>query len=563
MVLAFDPADFEATVFNAIVTSSHQLASRIGINMIKRGGNAVDAAIATAFALTVVDPGMCSIAGRGEMNLYLANNDKAYNIEFVALCGEKAREDMFEVLPKAPGSWWSVKGEANNVGYRSICVPTTLAGLCTAQERFGNMELSEVIEPSIELAAKGFEVDAKLEDAIDSNFEKLTMFPATARIFCPGGRPLMRGQTLRMKDYANTLRRIAEDGPDAFYKGDIADAILEDLEENGGLVTRNDMENYRPNVSEPISTSYRDYEVISGSPDCSGGRLVLQSLNILENFDLTSYGDNSPEYVHILVEVFKRAFTDRLQFEADPRFTETPAKGILSKEYARELKEQISLDKASPKVSPGEPWKYEGKKAKPMPRSGSVLGCHETTHLCTADRAGNMVALTETLCGAFGSGVTIPGKGILMNNGMYWFDPVPGAANSIQPGKRHVANMAATLVLDDGEAVTATGAAGGRRILTTVTEMLTRTIDFKLGVKSVFSTRFHVEDEEPVQIEQSFYEEVPLAHSITRALSRMGHRLEVLRSICIGCMIMRDTETGRLYGAAEPRQHRVGTVEAY
>ena len=171
--------------------------------------------------------------------------------------------------------------------------------------------------------------------------------------------------------------------------------------------------------------------------------------------------------------------------------------------------------------------------------------------------------MTETLCGGFGSGVTIPGTGILMNNGMYWFNPVPGTANSIQPGKRHVANMAATLVLRDEDAFMVAGAAGGRRILTTVTEILTRTLDLKLGVRSLFLPRFHVEDEEPIQVEQSFYEEIPLAHSLTRALGTMGHRFENLPSICTGCMIMRDPETGRLHGAAEPRNLRVGSIQAY
>ena len=563
MVQAFNPTDFEAEAGNGIVTASHPLAARAGISIMKKGGNAVDGAIATAFALTVVDPCMASIAGRGEMNIYLADEGRVHNIEFVAVCGEKAREDIYEVLPRALGSWWSVKDEANNIGYRSICVPTALAGLCTAQEKFGTMELGEVIEPSIELAANGFEVDAKLECNIDTDFLKLSKFPATAKILCPGGRPLVRGETLRMGDYAQTLNRIAEDGPDAFYKGEIADAVMRDMERNGGLVTRNDMATYKPNMFEPLETSYRGYEVISGSPECSGGRLVIQSLNILENFDLAAYGDASPEYVHILSEAFKRAFADRLQFEADPRFIEIPAKGMLSKEYAKELKEQIAMDKASPKVRAGDPWRYEGRKGKSLRKAGQSLGSRETTHLCAADKAGNMVALTETLCGGFGSGVTIPGTGVLMNNGMYWFNPMPGTANSIQPGKRHVANMAATLVLKEGEAIMVAGAAGGRRILTTVTEMLTRALDFKLDVKSVFLPRFHVEDEEPIQVEQSFYEEVPLAYSLARALSAMGHRFETLPSICIGCMIMRDPETGRLHGAAEPRNLRVGSIQAY
>ena len=497
------------------------------------------------------------------MNLFLADKGTVKNIEFVATCGEKAKDGVYEVLPRKPGSWWSVKDEANNIGYRSICVPTALAGLCAAQERFGTMELRNVIEPSVELATKGFVVDARLEANIDNDFVKLSKFPATAKILCPEGRPLMRGETLRMKDYAKTLRRIAEDGPDAFYKGDIGHAILRDLEENSGLVTEKDMTSYKPNTSDPISTSYRDYEIISGSPACSGGRLVLQSLNILENFNLTSYGNNSPQYVHILSEAFKRAFADRLQFEADPSFTDFPAKGMLSKEYAKSLKEQIFMDKASNKVVAGDPWRYEGRKPKPLLRSWQSIGSHETTHLCAADKEGNMVSLTETLCGSFGSGVTVPGTGVLMNNGMYWFNPVSGTANSMQPGKRHVSNMAATLVLKDGEAIMATGAAGGRRILTTVTEILTRSLDFGLGTKSLFQPRFHVEDEEPIQVEQAFYDEIPLAYSLVRDLSAIGHVFETLQSICTGCIIIRDPKAKFLSGATEPRQLRTGSIASF
>ena len=556
-------SDCEATAKNGMVTASHPLAAQAGIDVLKKGGNAVDAAIATAFALTVVDPSMCSIAGRGEMNIYLADKGTVHNIEYISVCGEKARPDMFEVLPGEPGSWWRVKDEANAVGYASICVPTALSGLCTALDAFGTLELSDVTQTAIGLAANGFKVDARLESTIDNSFEKLIRFPATAKILCPQGRPLMRGETLYMKDYARTLQRIAEDGPDVFYTGDIAAVIVKDLNEHGGLVTTNDLAAYHANTQEPRRTFYRDYEVISGAPDCSGGRLVQQSLNILENFDLVKLGDTSPKYVHILTEAFKRAFADRLEYEADPKFTEIPAKGMLSKDYAKALAEQIPLDKATQKVSPGNPWSYEGREGRvpqgsKMPRGGS-----NTTHLCTADKAGNMVSLTITLCGSYGSGVIIPGTGLLMNNGMYWFNPLPGSSNSIKPGKRHVANMAATLVLKDGDAVIATGAAGGRRILTTVTEMLIHALDFNLGSKAVAFPRFHVETEEPIQIEQSFFGKVPLAQSLVRALTTMGHRVETMPRICVGCMITRDPETGILQGAGEPRQQRIGLIRVY
>ncbi len=561
--MARESSDYTATAKHGMVTASHPLAARAGLDVLTKGGNAVDAAVATAFALTVVDPCMCSIAGRGEMNLYHADDGTVHNVEFIAVCGEKAHADMFQVLPGAPGSWWQVKDDANAVGYASICVPTALAGLCTALDAFGTWALGDVVAPAIRLAATGFPVDARLENTIDNNFEKLIRFPATAKILCPQGRPLMRGETLTMKDYARTLQRIAEDGPDVFYTGDIAAAIVTDLEAHGGLVTANDLAAYQATIQAPTRIRYRDYEVIAGAPDCSGGRLVQQSLNILENFDLKALGDTSPAYIHLLAEAFKRAFADRLEYEADPKFTAVPRQGLLSKAYARALANQIPRDAVTPTVHPGDPWRYEGQAPQTPRGAGLPRGGSNTTHLCAADAAGNMVALTITLCGGYGSGVVIPDTGLLMNNGMYWFNPLPGRSNSIQPGKRHVANMAATLVLQEGDAVIVTGAAGGRRILTTVTEMLIHALDFYLGAEAVALPRFHVEAEEPLQIEQAFFDHVPLAHSLVRALTRMGHRVETMPRICVGCMITRDPETGLLHGSGEPRQQRHGLVQTY
>jgi gamma-glutamyltranspeptidase/glutathione hydrolase len=562
MIQPTDISGYMATAKNGIVTASHPLAAQAGLSILRKGGSAVDAAVATALALTVVEPCMASIAGRGEVNIYLADPGKVYNIEFVAVCGEKAKEDSYEVLPRTQGAWWTVKDDANSTGYRSICVPTALAGLATVLEKHGTMEFKEITEPSIELASKGFEVDAKLENNIDTEYPRLARFPATAHILCPRGRPLMRGETLHMRDYAQTLRSIATDGPETFYEGNIAETMIRELDKNGGLITRKDLEAYKPNQSNPLRTTYRGYEIVSGSPSCSGGRLVLQSLNILENFDLTAYNENSPELIHVIAETFKLCFADRLQYEADPNFTKIPAVGMLSKQYARELKSRITMDKAEPKPISGDPWKYD--KGRPdLGLTGLSPGSQDTTHLCTADGRGNMVALTITLCGAFGSGVTIPGTGIIMNNGMYWFNPMPGSANSIQPGKRHVSNMAATLVLRNGQAVMVMGAAGGRRILTTVTELLTKTLDFKHGPDALFLPRFHVEDSEPIELEQSFYDETPLAYSLGRSLSKMGHTFTSLPSICIGCLIKRNAETGELQGAAEPRNRRDGSIAAY
>lgn len=560
--MSYDLLDYSATGTKGMVTASHPLAAKAGQSVLQKGGNAIDAAIATAFALTVVDPCMCSIAGRGEINLFNASDGKAYNIEFIAVCGERARADLYDVLPRESGTWWSVKGDANKIGYQSICTPTALAGLCTTHERFGTLELQDVIQPAIDLAQEGFPVDATLENTIDENFEKLTRFPASAKIFCPQGRPLMRGELLLMTDYAHTLKLIAGDGPDVFYRGSLAECIIRDIEANDGLITQKDLETYRATLSTPRSVRYREYDVISGAPDCSGGRFVLQSLNILENFDLQSLKTGTSPFIHVLVETFKRAFADRLAFEGDPHFTPVPSEGLLSKKYAHELATQIALQSATLDIHPGNPWRYDSQLPTSIQNSRLHSG-QNTTHLCTADDAGNMVALTLTLCGGYGSGVTIPGTGILMNNGMYWFNPLPGNSNSIEPGKRHIANMAATLVLKDGEPLLVTGSAGGRRILTTVTEMLINVLDFNMGVRAVAYPRFHIEEQGPIEVEQTFFHQIPLAYSVMRQLKALGHNVTTLPRICIGCMILKDPGSKTLHGMAETRQRRIGSITTF
>jgi gamma-glutamyltranspeptidase/glutathione hydrolase len=372
----------------------------------------------------------------------------------------------------------------------------------------------------------------------------------------------MRGETLRMTDYAHTLKQIAHDGPDVFYRGAIAERIIQDIEANEGLITHKDLETYHATLSTPQSIQYREFDVISGAPDCSGGRFVLQSLNILENFDLLALKSSMSQFIHVLVETFKRVFADRLAFEGDPKYTSVPRDGLLSKNYAHELATKISLQSATHDIHPGDPWCYDTQPPTDASTSGLPTG-HNTTHLCTADEAGNMVSLTFTLCGGYGSGVTIPGTGILMNNGMYWFNPIPGNSNSIEPGKRHIANMAATLVLKDGKPLLVTGSAGGRRILTTVTEMLINVLDFNMGVQAVAHPRFHIEEQEPIEMEQTFFHQIPLSYSVIRELKALGHEVTTLPSICIGCMILRDPGTNTLHGMAETRQRRTGSITMF
>lgn len=557
---------------DGMVTAAHPLAVQAGLNILKKGGNAVDAAVATAFVLDTVDPADSGIGGRGSMAVYLSKSDEVVSIDFNTLCPSKATPDMYEVLPTGAGAWWSVKNEEDMIGYKAVSLPGVVSGLCLALERYGTMKLRDVMRYGIRVAREGYPINRFVEMAIDHSYEFISGFPATARIFLKSGKPRVRGDILSNPDYARTLEKIAKGGPDVFYKGEIAKAIARDMERNGGLITLEDLARYEAEVTKPGRTTYRGFEVYSSTPTCSGGPLILQTLNILEELDLRKHGHLTAGSVHLMCEAMKLAWADRLEFMADPRYAKVPMKGILSKKYAAELAKKVDPKKAAAQVRHGDPWKYEGSGGSARAKSGAlpVERSSSTTHANVIDRERNMVSLTQTLCSWFGSGVTVPGTGIVLNNGMYWFNPNPGTSNSIQPGKKHLNNQGETLLLKDGRPFMALGSPGGRRLLTTVIEMITAVVDYGLGERAVACPRFHIEDREPIIIEHVWLNDVLCVHGVCRDLEKMGHRIAVgygpymtLGNYISGpaSLILIDPKTRELRGAADPRQP--GAIAGY
>ena len=528
----------EALASTAIVASPHPLVCQAGIEMLKKGGNAVDAAAAASFMLGVVDPMHSGLGGYGGfMVVYLAKTKEFWVVDFNTIVPSKASVNMYEILPSQSG-WWVVKDNANFTGYKAISVPGMLSGMSTALQRFGTKDLKEVMNPAIRIAENGFKITPLIAQATTT--PNIPLFPASAAIYLKDGKPMKAGDLLVQTDLANTMKKIAEEGPDAFYKGEIAEKIVADMEKNGGLITKEDLANYKALVVKPETGTYRGYQINFPPNASSGGTLVLQTLNILEGFKLSGLGARSPFSMHIIAEAMKLSWADRLEYMADPAFKKTPITGLISKKYAETLRPKINLEQAAAVQKPNDPWKYNDAKGL-------------TNHVSIIDKEGNIVSMTQTQGPQwFGSGVTVPGTGVIFNNGMMLYSPDPKAVNSIEPGKRAVTNMSPTLVIKDGKPFLAVGLPGARRIPTSVLNYIVDIVDHGLTLQqSLALPRFHVEDKEPMRIEKG------LADGTLSALSAMGHRfgpeLTIADFYGPAMGVMADLQTGLYRGGADPR----------
>ncbi len=521
---------------NGMVGAAHPLAAQAGIEMLRKGGNAIDAAVAVNFALGCVDPMDVGLGGYGgHMIIYLAKTKETVVIEYSTVVPSKGRPDLYELLPPLPGQWWRVKDDAQTLGYKASSIPGVLAGTTTALEKYGTMSLKEVMQPAIRLAEDGFPVNKFINSAMVREVEKLRKFPETAKIWLKNGEPYKIGDIIYLKDYAKTLKKISEGGPDVFYRGEIADIIAADMEKNGGLITKKDLMNYKPLIIKPVKTNYRGYDILTSGTN-SGGDVVAQTLAILNNVDMKSLGSRSADSIHMVAEALKLTWTDRLKFWSDPNFIKVPLAGMRSAEYNKEQAKRIDPKMAARKPKPGDPWPYGG---------------NQTTHCSVIDKDGNMVALTNTLMVWWGSGVTIPGTGILMNTGMNMWNPTPGTANQIEPGKRSITNMAPTLVAKDGMPLMTMGTPGARWIQTMVINFIIDTVDYgKTIYEAVGAPRFHIEADEPLWIEET------LPESTAEVLKAMGHDVRIRQSATVGgpaSGIMFDRVTGTLSGGCDPR----------
>lgn len=562
----------EAIGEHGMVASRDAHATHIGLDLLKRGGNAVDAAVSMAFTLSVVEPASSGLGGGGMMVVHEARSGRTVAIDYAMDAPLAAGPDTFVLDPNGgsgPYSWPRVKGDANAVGYRAVAVPGMLRGMELALAEFGTISLAEAIGLAICFADEGFTLDWYGALNIAKATQLLSRFPATAEIFLPGGYPIPPGThdsvgpRLIQADLAQTLRLIAAEGADAFYRGPIARAIVTAMRENGGLISEEDLARYQASLNEPLTVDYHGHRVF-GVPGACGGITVLQALSILNGYDLASTAAGDVFDYHVQAESMRRAFADRYRYVADPKQVVVPWQGMLSKDYARTIRDQIDLDRATAAVEPGDPWPFEtSRSGSPpfVPNASGVGGDGSTTHLCVADQEGNVVALTQTHVANFGSGVVIPGTGVVLNNAMAWFDPAPGRANSLASGKRGLNNMAPVIVTRDGRPVLALGAAGGRRIIQAVTSVLVNIVDHRMGIQEAIAAP-RIDCSGP-----SVVINARVSPEVRSALESLGHRLDVAEdlfnsypwALAIGILV--EAGNGRFHGGVDPV--RPASAEGY
>ncbi|MFH1735010.1 MAG: gamma-glutamyltransferase, partial [bacterium] len=533
---------------NGMIVSAHSAASQAGLEMLKNGGNAADAAAATAFALGVVE-GYSSGLGGGSFILYHdAAEGKTYVIDGRERAPYKAAADMY--VDKKTGA---IIPGLSTTGILAGGTPGHLKALNLLLNNHGTLPLSDVLAPAIALADTGFEITQTYVRVLEFYYHKLLLFPSTFDIlFHPDSTLLNLGEKLLQKDLANTYRLIAEQGEDAFYTGEIADKIVAAMKAEKGLITHKDLQEYRAASREPVVGSYKDCEIHSMPPPSSGGAHLIEILNILERYDLGYMGLNSSETIHHLAEAMKRAFADRSFYMGDPDFVDVPVDGLISKMYADSLAWYISRYQATPVQSEGNPYSY-------MPSDETFPGGKQTTHFSVIDKWGNIAAVTATINTGFGSGYVIPGTGIFLNNEMDDFSSQPGVpnyfglvgaeANAIAPGKRPLSSMTPTLLFRDGQPFMVVGSPGGPRIITTVLQVILNVIDHGLDIQeAVDAPRIHHQ-----WLPDRIYIEDGIPADVIQNLVIKGHDVYVGGYWSAAQAILIDLDTGLIYGGADSR----------
>lgn len=519
---------------NGVVAAANPEASKIGVEVMKKGGNAVDAAVATAFAISVFEPNASGIGGGGFMLIRMAKTGKTVVIDYREKAPAKATPDMFVLDENG-----KVVNDEITVGGKASGVPGTVAGLLTALEKYGTMKRADVMAPAIKHAGEGIIVSKNLEGIIQDNYEKLVKFDAASEVYLKDGLPYESGDRLVNKDLAATLTKISKEGKKAFYEGEIAKKIADEVQKQGGLMTVEDLKNYTIEEREPVVGKYRDYTIISCPPASSGGTHIVQLLNMVENYDLKAMGDNTPESWHIWAESMKQAFADRAEYMGDTAYVKVPLKGLTSKEYAKEVVKKIDLEKAGKDIKIGDPSKYE---------SGS------TTHFSVMDKDGNMVAVTQTINYFFGSGVVVPGTGIMMNNEMDDFVPQKNMKNSIEGGKRPLSSMSPTLVLDPKNRPLMTiGSPGATRIIPAVALTISNVIDHGMTLQEAINAPRIAQFQSG-----KLNAEGRMSFESYNKLQEMGHEINMRGTYdnYFGGVqgIMMDYDTKTLQGGADPRR---------
>lgn len=526
---------------HGMVATSHTLATDVALQVLKDGGNAVDAAVTAGFALAVTQPRSGNIGGGGFMLIAPGDGGPVKAIDYREKAPAAAYETMFQ------DDSGEVIQDRSRFTHLAAGVPGTVAGLAMALETQGTLTLAETLAPAIRLAQDGFIVPARFTEGLTEAQDRLQRWPSTRNTFYKSDdSPYQPGERFRQPELAATLQRIADQGVGGFYEGKTADLIVEEMTRHEGLITRDDLRNYRPALREPIHGTYRGYDVFSMSPPSSGGTHIVQILNILEGYPMADYGHNSAASIHRMAEAMKLAYADRARYLGDTDFVEVPLQGLTDKDYAASLRKGIDPDKARPSVQiqAGDPTGFESP---------------ETTHFSIVDRWGNAVSNTYTINFSYGSGITVTGAGFLLNNEMDDFSAKPGVpnaygliggeANRIEPEKRMLSSMSPTIVRKNGKNVLVTGSPGGSRIITTTLQVLLNVIDHGMNIQSaVAAPRIHhqwLPDE--IRIEQG------ISPDTIERLEQRGHKVVMgpamgaIQSVLIG-------EDGTLYGGADPRR---------
>jgi len=507
-----------------MVVTNHPLASAAGAEMLAAGGNAVDAAVASLFALTVVEPMMVGVFGAGHAHLFLPGRAHTV-IDGYTTAPAAARPDMYRPISDTWPDYLEVEGRENTVGLRAVGVPGTLAAWCEMRERFGTLDLASVMAPAIRHAEHGFRVTGYLSECIAETAADLARFPDSARVFLPGGEPLAKGARLVQPDYAATLRTIAADGPATLYGGALGRRVVEHMARAGGLITADDLARYRTIEREPVRGTYRGFEIAGCPPPTGGGIHLIQMLNLLEGFDIAALGFGTVDGVHVLAEAMKIAFADRNAATGDPAFVDVPVARLIAKEYAAARRADIDLGKSAAYVA-------------------GVSGSPHTTHLTVADADGNVVAATQTINNLFGAKAMVPGTGMLLNNTMAIFDPHPGRTLSIAPGKRTTSSMAPTIVLRDGRPYVALGLPGGVRIFTSVLQAIVNVLDHGMSLQEAVEAPRVWTQGQDLEVEAAVREDV------RAGLAARGHRVVALPHVAGGMGAIAFEDDGTLTGAS-------------
>jgi len=477
-----------------MVVTVRRLATQVGVEILQAGGNAIDAAVATGFALAVVHSPAGNIGGGGFMLIRMADG-RTHFLDYREKAPAAATRDMFL---DANGN--VIEG-ASEIGYKSIGVPGSVAGMAYAERKYGKLTLKQVMAPAIKLAREGYPLT--WEEAQDFHDSYLAKFPESHRVFQRDGNYYRPGETFRQPDLARTLERIAAN-PDDFYRGSLAAELAAALQKGGGLITAGDLANYEVKEREPVRGSYRGYEIISAPPPSSGGTVLIEALNILEGYDLAKMQSRSAQSIHFTVEAFRRAFMDRAEFLGDPDFSRIPVAQLIDKKYGLAWRDSIDAAHATPSTELKRPAIFSEleRYASSHPPARPPLEGNHTTHYSIMDEEGNAVAVTTTINDWFGSRVTADGLGFLLNDEMDDFSSKPGVpnadgliqgpANAVGPGKRPLSSMTPTIVVHNGKAVMVLGSPGSSKIITTVANVLMGVVDYGLNLQeAVNAPRFH------------------------------------------------------------------------